>query len=222
MNLLRTLGNCCQPTCRDIQTVNIPGPQGDQGDPCDPCSDGLNAFTLVTDITSPVMPAVGATVTIEVGSTVWMVAQGIASTGQVLVIGPIDGPLISTFIGYMRVVSIPDSTHVELENLGYSPNAAPGTVIANGLKISPGGIKGIDAAATGVHDSQAISSGVSSQLFTHTLGLVPLSVTATIHKPSGGMNFFATIHSVTAANFVADFNGTIPAVGYTIEFIALP
>ena len=222
MNLLRTLSNCCQPTCRTIQTVNVPGPEGPQGDPCDPCSDGLNAFTTIEDVVPEVMPAVGSTVTVTVASSAWMVAQGVASTGQIVVVGPPDGPGIATFIGYMRVISIPDDTHVELENLGYSPNAAPGTNIAQGLKVSPAGLKGLDAAATGVYDTQAITNGVSSQVFTHTLGVVPTALICTVHKPSGGMNIFATVHSLTAANFTADFSGVIPAAGYSVEFVAFP
>lgn len=213
-NFIRSIANCCAP-CKDPQTVNIPGPQGDAGADGSDGLDGLNAFTTVTDVGAPVQPAVGADVQIEVGSTLWMIPD------MRIFIGPDPG----SAMGFYTVVSIDSDTLVTITNLGYSTNAAPGTVFAPGMKVSPAGLKGQDAASTGVSDTQNISSGVSSQAFVAPLGnfgFVPNVLICTVHKPPGGMNIFATVHSIAATGFTADFSGVIPAVGYSVEYLALP
>lgn len=209
-NFLRQIGNCCSP-CRDPQVSMIPGPQGDPGEPCEPCSDGINAFSTV-EAAGPVAPAVGANVDIEVSTTAWMVE------GQDIIIGPPTGALM----GYYTVISIIDDINVTVQNTGDAINAPPGTAFAIGQKISPAGPAGASAAGAGVADTQACTPGVSTQLFTHALGVVPNVLVCTVHKPLGGMNIFATVHSLTAANFTADFSGTIPGAGYSVEFVAYP
>jgi hypothetical protein len=44
--------------------------------------------------------------------------------------------------GYYSVFGIPDGTHLNLTNLGYTGNAAPTTVIASPQNVSPGGLVG--------------------------------------------------------------------------------
>lgn len=213
-NFVRTIGNCCNP-CSAPQTVNIPGAEGPAGADGAPGADGVSAFTTVTDVTAPLQPAVGATVNVEVGTTLWMVVDGR------LIIGPPTG----SFMGYYRIASIVSDTVVEIENLGYSGNAAPGTPFAPAMKVCPVGLKGQDGTTAAVYDTQAISSGVSSQAFSApagNFGFVPTALICTVHKPTGGMNIFATVHSLAATGFTADFSGVIPAVGYSVEYIALP
>ena len=78
MNLLKKLGNCCNP-CKDPQIVNVPGEKGDPGNDGAPGEDGINAFTLTT--ADFVMPASGGNVDVEVGSALWMAG------GQIVFIG---------------------------------------------------------------------------------------------------------------------------------------
>lgn len=213
-NFVRQIGNCCAP-CTTPQVINTPGPQGDPGNDGADGADGIDGFTTVTDITGPLMPAIGATVNVEMGSVAWMVVD------QILFIGP----KVGSAIGSMKVISFPGGNVVELENLGYSGNAAPGTVIANGYIVSPSGPQGISAAGTSVQDSQALTSGVSSQVITApggAFGFTPNVVVATIHKPPGGMNIFVTVHTITATTFTAVFSATIPASGYSIDYVAFP
>lgn len=93
------------------------GPVGSQG------ADGSNAFTTTTG--GFTMPAVSGTVNVSVADTAWM------AVGQVV--------FIET-AGYFLVDTIVSGLTVTLENLGYTGNAAPTTVITAGQKVSPGGI----------------------------------------------------------------------------------
>ena len=71
------------------------------------------------------MPAISGTVNVSVADTAWM------AVGQVLYIET---------AGYFEVNTIVSALTVTLENLGYTGNAAPTTVISTGKKVSPGGI----------------------------------------------------------------------------------
>lgn len=73
------------------------------------------------------MPAVSATVIVTVAVSTW------ASIGQVVFISN---------AGYFEVTAKPDSTHLTLENLGYTGNVAPATIVAGGQTVSPGGLIG--------------------------------------------------------------------------------
>lgn len=115
--------------CSTIQL--IPGPQGPAGTNGTNGTNGNNAYTTTTaDFT---MPAEGANVTVTVGNTDWMVS------GQVLYVQG---------AGYMSVQSVPSSTSVALQNIeststrAYQSNVAPGTIIAGGARVAPGGIQG--------------------------------------------------------------------------------
>ncbi len=108
----------CIPCCSTPQVTEIPGPEGpDGGDG----SDGQNAYTLTTS--DFLVPAVGATVTASVQSSLWMaIGQVLIDTGT-----------------YFQVVSKATATTVLLKNLGYAGNTAPGGTIASGSTISPAG-----------------------------------------------------------------------------------
>lgn len=118
--------NCCTP-CADEATTQIPGPQGEPGADGTNGTDGTNAFTeLSAQFT---VPDAGSPDTAEVVNSDW------ATVGQIVYL---EGA------GYFTVVSIADSTHIELDNTDYAGNAADGTVIAVASHLGPGGIKGVD------------------------------------------------------------------------------
>lgn len=126
--------NTCNPCCDDQVVENIPGPQGNAGDDGANGTDGQNAFTLTT--AQFIMPDddPAADVTVDVENSDWM------SPTQVLYIQG---------AGYMEVQSIPDSTSVILQNLGYPGNTAVGNPVTSAKKVSPAGLQG-PAGADGV------------------------------------------------------------------------
>lgn len=97
--------------------------------------DGYNAFTITT--ANFTMPAENATVTVTVSNLNQYTGKwGI--TGQVVYVYN---------AGYMQVVSSTNTSLVlrNLKNTGsllYMGNAAPGTVITTGSKVSPAGLQG--------------------------------------------------------------------------------
>lgn len=116
-----SLNSCCTP-CSEVETVNVPGPEGAAGSDGTNGVDGENAYTVTTDDFN--IPAVAATVDVEVASTNWMV------TGQIIFI---EGA------GEFEVTAVIDDNNVTLENLGYVNNSAPATNIATGAGVSPAG-----------------------------------------------------------------------------------
>jgi hypothetical protein len=86
---------------------------------------GLNAFTTLS--ASFIQPAASATVSINVGTTAWMVpTQAIYIAGG----------------GYYTVASITDINHAVITNLGYSANAAPGATVPSAGGVVPSGLNG--------------------------------------------------------------------------------
>lgn len=83
------------------------------------------AFSITSS--SFVMPSSGNNVTINVDDSTWI------SVGQVVYIET---------AGYFEVLDTPTTTSVQIENLGYSGNAAGATVIATSQQLSPGGLQG--------------------------------------------------------------------------------
>jgi hypothetical protein len=128
--------------------------------------DGIDSFTTVDSyapVVQPVMPALGANVTLNVGTSLWMVP-----TQVVYVEG----------MGYLEVQSKPSATSVILKNLedaggAYASNVAPGTVFTAGIGISPGGLQGLagtPAPNTYFAIAQNLFEGVSAIMRTN-LGL---------------------------------------------------
>jgi len=95
--------------------------------------DGQNAYTVTT--ANFTVPNVGANVSIAVSA----LGQSTGLWAQVGQIIYIQGA------GYYEVVSA-TATVIVAENLGYTGNAAPTTVIALGAGVSPGGVRGLQGA----------------------------------------------------------------------------
>lgn len=112
-----------------IRNAVIPGPKGPPGVSGSDGEDGTNAFT--TTVNAFNMPAGNGQAGVTVLSTEWM------TVGQIVYVQT---------AGWMRVDAIPSPTTVNLTNLevggAYSENAAMGTVITGGSKVSPGGLQG--------------------------------------------------------------------------------
>lgn len=126
---------CCPTECTDPVVENIPGPQGIPGAAGTNGTDGINAFTdLAAAFTVP-DAAVPASATVD--NSDWAVV------GQIIFL---EGA------GYFAVTSVPDSTHVVLDNTDYPGNAADGTIIAIGSHLGPGGLIGATGAAGGGGD----------------------------------------------------------------------
>ena len=92
---------------------------------------GQNAYTQTT--ASFVVPAVGATVSITVGSTAWLGGAGYW--------------VFITGAGYYAVNSITDTTHVVLTNGGSASNATPGSTVPSGATVSAAGPAGATGAS---------------------------------------------------------------------------
>lgn len=120
---------CCN-QCDEQTSVAVPGPSGDDGVDGANGTDGVNAFTTTT--AQFTMPAVDAEVTVSVVNSDW------ASVGQVVYVK------VGGSTGYFEIISIPNSTSLELENLGYDENSIAATIFASGAKVSPAGPKGVD------------------------------------------------------------------------------
>lgn len=130
---------CCVPACEDELEVNIPGPAGADGADGADGDDGLNAFTTA---------AAGFTMPAEAGEVV------VATTTKTTFLA-LNQLVYVEEAGWMRVTSLPSDFSVTLRNeedtgtAAYTENAAPGTAISAGAKISPGGLQGPTGSAAG-------------------------------------------------------------------------
>lgn len=129
-----------------------PGTAGSAGDP------GSNAFTATT--ADFVQPAVGNNVTIAVEDS-----QAFGIGENLFVVGA----------GWYEVITIPDSTHIQLQNLGYPGSAAPATNISDPAKVTPSGVRG----ATGATGSTG-PAGTLSDLFRAVKNGVNQSIADTV------------------------------------------
>lgn len=124
---------CCTP-CDDVPVVNIPGATGNDGSDGTDGAAGENAYTYtLADFTVP-DPAVNPQVQVNVNSNRW------CAVGQVLFI---------VGAGYYRVVSKSTNMIFILENLNYTGNAVPGTVIVTGSAVTAGGLQGSSGTTSG-------------------------------------------------------------------------
>lgn len=120
----------CKDTCPESEVVQIPGPSGSPGAPGPAGTPGTNAFTLTT---APfAMPAGNGSVTVTVVRSDWM------AVGQLVYV---EGA------GYLEVIGIGTTISVWLRNPAvggaYAGNAAAGTVIPSGRKVTPAGVQGL-------------------------------------------------------------------------------
>lgn len=124
--------------CTNTTLLISKGPRGDVGSDGAAGAAGQSAYTTVS--TDFAMPAEGATVTVTVGNSDWMVE------GMVVYIDN---------CGYMEVTTINSSTEVVLTNLEntasslYTSNVAPSTNVVATNVITAGGIQGPSASLTG-------------------------------------------------------------------------
>lgn len=173
--------------------TGTPGPTGTAGTPGGPGpsgSPGIPAYTTTT--ANFTQPAVSSTVSVSVGSTAWIAG------GVVYVVGG----------GYYSVNTITNATTVVLENLGYTGNATPATVINSGAGVGAGGVVGAlgptgptgSPGSTGPAGTPGTPGPTGSPGPTGTPG--PTGPTG----PSGG-----TSYSTTGANF------TQPSVSGTVN-----
>lgn len=141
----------CVPCCTTPQVVNTPGSQGLPGSDG---SNGLNAFSTTT--ADFIVPAIGATVTVLVTSSLWMVV------GQIVIFTGPDN---------FEVTAVPTATSVTVKFLGYPGDGNPGDTVSSGSKVSPAGILSALTAPLSVY-----ASGTAYQL-TATPALLALGTT---------------------------------------------
>ena len=103
-------------------------------------SPGQNAFTTTTASFS--QPNVGNNVTVSVGNSDWVVI----------------GQTINIYAGGdYKVIDVPDSVSIQIQNLGYPDNAIVGSSINSGSNVSPSGQRG----AAGANGSVAATSDLT-------------------------------------------------------------
>jgi hypothetical protein len=185
---------CCDP-CDEPLSVAVPGPAGDDGSDGAAGAAGANAFTTTT--AQFTMPAEGANVTVSVGTSA---PFGI---GQTLYIESGGAE------GYFEVITKPNSTSIQLQNIEstgsslYVDNSAPGTIFASGGTVSPGGIQGPSGTAAsaapvgatyitqtpnGTLTSEQSLSGLATGLLKNTTatGVLSIGVQGTDFYAPGG------------------------------------
>lgn len=139
------------PCCNTIEISNTPGPAGAMGTGG---SNGINAFTITT--ATFVLPASMGTVTVLVGSSLWM------AVGQNLFIS--DG----TNLGNFKVVSFPSATAVLVQWLNYPGDTATGTTVLANATVSPSGLEGPALANT---FANGLTTGTTKATAQTNLGL---------------------------------------------------
>jgi hypothetical protein len=93
---------------------------------------------------------------------------------------------------------------------------------------TPGGLLVGGGTSTGyvqrICGTQAIASGADAVTVTGlALATAPSQVLATVRKPSGGLNLFATVrgNSISAAGFTADLSAATDASTYALDFLVI-
>lgn len=124
--------DCCAP-CTSPTVEQVPGPKGDAGTNGTNGTNGANCYTTTT--AQFTQPAVNSTVNVSVQDT------------ESFSIGL---PVFLVTGGFYLVNGIPDGVTLQLTNLGYTPNAAPGTTIVSSTKVVPAGLKGLDGSSGSV------------------------------------------------------------------------
>lgn len=121
----------CGCACVTPEIVEIPGDQGEAGTNGTDGDNGINAFTVTTaDFT---IPTVGNDVIVSVGISSW------AGVNQPIFISDPNGTDYASF----TVVSIPNSTSIEITPLNYGNDAVNPTSLATGSTVSPSGTQPI-------------------------------------------------------------------------------
>jgi hypothetical protein len=149
----------------------------------------LNSFTTLAD--SSVQPSVGADITIAT-TNLGQLNNKWVGIGQILYV--VGG-------GYYQVVSVPSLTTIEVKNLGYTGNAAPGATIASGGNVSPGGLQGVNG-VPGLAGTSILFNDHTAQTVTTSATLYTYSMPQGTLAPNGSqleLEYWAT-SSVSVAN----------------------
>jgi len=181
--------------CDDPVVENIPGPQGDPGIDGADGTDGQNAFTVTT--ANFTQPAVNANVTVSLVNSEW------ASLGQIVV---------SESGGSYLAMARPTTTSLTIKNLGYDANAAPGVIIPNGSRMSPGGEKGEDGAA-GTSGTSALTTKGDVQGYDTAGARIPVGSNGKVLAADSAQSLgvgYVTVQPNTVAldNGVPRYDGT--------------
>ena len=173
-----------------------------QDTPCS-CVDGLNSFTTLA--ASFTQPGVGLNVTVST-TNLGQLNNRWAGVGQILFI--VGG-------GYYQVVSVPSLTTIEVKNLGYTGNAAPGATIASGGNVSPGGLQGVTG-PSGVGGTVLLFNDHTAQTVTTSATLYTYSMPQGTLAPNGSQ--LELEYWATTAPSVANRNLRIGIGGTTFSF----
>ena len=155
------------PDCTDTP-VQVPGPQGNNGANGVNGANGNNAYTTTSAVFT--MPAVGATVVVSVVNGLWAVVL------QYVVV---------SVAGFFQVTAR-GATTITLENLGYSDNVAPGTIVASAQSVAPAGEQGITGASgSGTLNDLSPTTG-RGQILIDNGGRAPLASIISLAAPANG------------------------------------
>lgn len=166
-----------------IQRVNVKG---------DPGTSGVNAYTSTK--ASFVMPPANDTTTVEVAveDADWM------GIGQ---------PLFIESAGFLIVNSIASSTSVLLVNPGAAGNASSSTVIASGVKVSPGGVPGVGGGGGG-GDGTVLDGGVGADNLRSAGTIQPVII----------INTYNGIVAFAPGSFIeSNYTGALSGLGHFID-----
>jgi len=173
-----------------------------QDTPCS-CVDGLNSFTTLA--ASFTQPGVGLNVTVST-TNLGQLNNRWAGVGQILYV--VGG-------GYYQVVSIPSLVSIQLQNLGYTGNAAPAATVASGGNVSPGGLAGVTG-PSGVGGTALLFNDHTSQTVTTSATLYTYSMPQGTLAPNGSQ--LELEYWATTAPSVANRNLRIGIGGTTFSF----
>lgn len=166
--------NCCTP-CQSLEVVDVPGTEGAAGAAGAAGTDGVNAFTVLTAALT--LPAIGANETLFVADNSW------AIVGQTIVVSD---PSPGVDFGTFQVVSKTGTTAITATFIGASGDSAPGSVIAIGGGVSPGGAPGTLSAAlpTALTDNSTGTASntiaVGTGKFTHSIFFRAAAITGNV------------------------------------------
>lgn len=128
---------CCQPSCEEPVSIQVPGPAGADGAAGADGEDGISPVTTVA--AQFLMPAEGANVTVSV-----LDSSGIAVGSKMFVQTAGTMQVISKAVGSVLLQNL-ENTASGL----YTDNAAPTTAIPTGSLMMPTGAQGASGALTG-------------------------------------------------------------------------